>query len=1618
MNNQSNLVFSTALDNDTELSLTYLLEEATILVKDLLQQFANEPDFPDRMQLAFGENTDGSQLRSSWQAGEFVFPQIEVVAASDINGANGAFASQTNKIYLAQQFLLANQSKIDVVAAVLLEEYGHFIDSEINPVDSPGDEGAIFTEVVQGNLLGDAELQALKIENDLTTVEIDNQILELENNQELPYLRVDYNHIKLTNLNKEDILFTYDISGNKIVWSKSDGNDYEIYLYENGKTIQLTNNDYEDIYPSVSDNEFGSVIAWDTQPTLDQIRTKNYDDSRLDVDGIKFYDGTNVHDLDDLLRDSNGNYKYKYTDYSGDTNSIYGYRYPFSPPISTFGNKIAWQGHDFDTIYIFDGNQSTGIDVNQLVRDLLFDEKITLNDGRFQYWEIIQFGFYKSVDGNAKIAICVIDDSNDLVLLLSDENYENFSAIFEEENFSDPEYFIENFLYNITRDDALFSFSDNAISVLDDTGIYTSNPPPRRIISYLNDEFKDLKSPQVLMTDAFSSSSYFLDAFDFDPFDGDVQNLVFGNMGRIFAYNGENFRSLNVKWDSKNEEYYTDPVLYTDFNDSNYYDSPKISGDKVVWSSADALWLTTDVFSVEPEDDDKPDDDKPDDDGDDDDDKPKKKGITFIDRVSRVKEGDTAVVRLKRQGDINVEKTVEIQLTNPFINVNEDEISEDKIIAYGMPLVGPIIDVLLTTISKGKPSLGKGGNVITTTGLLTGIFSAEVSHRGAILENSVATDEDFSIVWQNNSLPLFVSSLNDKFPIEVTFAPGETETTLEINTKDDDVVECTHGAFLEIPNQDRSLFIIRDNDDPDAEYWTKELFKSWYSIDTITNIFIGAVGNVLTGRVTLPELLISAVLTTISSTASSFLTKMLGCANASIILEDFGDSFSKESSTPTSNQSLSLTTGDTSLSSNSLSLVTNSTDSQVSLNNNSKEIEIPVNFVPEIKNDNGDFVVKTDDNQLFLVTDFISEEEPFSSQQIELDGVTDINSSSKVTGFILIGEEINAAIWDNGTVIPIAINSQSAAVAINDAGQIIINSVNDDGLAQAYLYDLAEEKFIPITNLDSATSTENGAYVVDINNNGQVLGYGLTPEGNLEAFIWKDNSLEFLGTLGGLLSIPIAINDAGDVIGISETSTSEQLTGFIYKDGTINNLDAGQGFITLPKAFNENGEVVGIYAPIEDKFADPNLSGAFLWSEGELTDLGSLGGSGTLPLDINNEGKIIALSENAEEEIESVLWDSGDLKILEQVAVSFDGEGNTIDLINQVDQAADLSVVQTASSESVLAGEEITYTFTITNDGAHDAQGVQLAYTLPEGATFVSATTTPAEQSENNLTFDLGDLADEESTTVDITINASSLVGESFSNAQVTSNTYDPNDDNNLASVSTNIEPISELLIDDVSLPEANDGKTDFTFTVALDEVSTETVIVDYATADDSAIAGEDYTATNGTLEFAPGETEQTITVEVLNDSDFEVDEAFQVNLSNPTNANISDAQGIGIITNEEVDSLAPTSDTPLVGKLDNSDDSYTYKDKKYYYDFYALPVDSTIGSGDTIEITLTSDNFEPMLMLLNSQGDVIEHNHGSTEESTTAKLSYLVESESFFVSIETMNANTIGDYQLEVNVI
>ncbi len=119
------------------------------------------------------------------------------------------------------------------------------------------------------------------------------------------------------------------------------------------------------------------------------------------------------------------------------------------------------------------------------------------------------------------------------------------------------------------------------------------------------------------------------------------------------------------------------------------------------------------------------------------------------------------------------------------------------------------------------------------------------------------------------------------------------------------------------------------------------------------------------------------------------------------------------------------------------------------------------------------------------------------------------------------------------------------------------------------------------------------------------------------------------------------------------------------------------------------------------------------------------------------------------------------------------------------------------------------------------------------------------------------------------------------------------------ATISTTVLGPVALSVADARVREASDATLDFA--VTLSRASRAPVAVAYATADGSATAGSDYTATSGTLTFAAGETSKTVSVPVLDDAHDEGEETLTLRLSAATGAVISDGVATGTIENTDL---------------------------------------------------------------------------------------------------------------------
>ena len=216
-------------------------------VYDILVNFAESGRFWANWQTAFGTNYDvikARELQQQWQSRDFSeLPSIEVVSGEVLGTANGAYASSNNKIYLSESFL--NTASPAAIVNVILEEIGHYVDAQINQVDSLGDEGVIFAALVQGEVLSPGVLAQLKTEDDRGWLEVNGQKLEVEYNNPTVSLSLT-SPTRVTEDGSQNLFYTWSLrfcrsmplalSHLSLLWKVE--KKLELYLNHNSKFDQ------------------------------------------------------------------------------------------------------------------------------------------------------------------------------------------------------------------------------------------------------------------------------------------------------------------------------------------------------------------------------------------------------------------------------------------------------------------------------------------------------------------------------------------------------------------------------------------------------------------------------------------------------------------------------------------------------------------------------------------------------------------------------------------------------------------------------------------------------------------------------------------------------------------------------------------------------------------------------------------------------------------------------------------------------------------------------------------------------------------------------------------------------------------------------------------------------------------------------------------------------------------------------------------------------------------------------------------------------------------------------------------------------------------------------------
>ncbi|WP_194767578.1 T9SS type A sorting domain-containing protein, partial [Tamlana sp. I1] len=212
----------------------------------------------------------------------------------------------------------------------------------------------------------------------------------------------------------------------------------------------------------------------------------------------------------------------------------------------------------------------------------------------------------------------------------------------------------------------------------------------------------------------------------------------------------------------------------------------------------------------------------------------------------------------------------------------------------------------------------------------------------------------------------------------------------------------------------------------------------------------------------------------------------------------------------------------------------------------------------------------------------------------------------------------------------------------------------------------------------------------------------------------------------------------------------------------------------------------------------------------------------------------------------------------------------------------------------------------------------------------------------------------------------------------------------------------ASISINDITVTEANNA----VFTVSLDNAVSGGFTVDFSTENNSAKAGEDYTATNGSLTFNgnAGET-QSINIAILDDALVESTESFFVNLSNATNnVTIANSQGMATITDNDI---AVENASISINDITVTEDNNA---------IFTVSLDNAVSGGFTVDFSTENNSAKAGEDYTATNGSLtFNGDAGETQSINIAILDdALVEStESFFVNLSNATNNvTIANSQ------
>ncbi len=495
--------------------------------------------------------------------------------------------------------------------------------------------------------------------------------------------------------------------------------------------------------------------------------------------------------------------------------------------------------------------------------------------------------------------------------------------------------------------------------------------------------------------------------------------------------------------------------------------------------------------------------------------------------------------------------------------------------------------------------------------------------------------------------------------------------------------------------------------------------------------------------------------------------------------------------------------------------------------------------------------------------------------------------------WIQLGGDIDGEAADNRSGYSVALSGDGNTLVVGAP----FNDGNGGSAGQARVYDWDGSAWVQRgVDIDGEAAGDKSGCSVALSGDGNTLVVGATGSdaGQARVFMRLAQAITVTGTIQNDDSATVTIadnaNDANETGSVAGKFTVTQTTQFDRYGGGLQRAGRQHGDRWRHRLHHAQRQVTILAG---DTTADIDVTGI-------------------------NDDSIVEADETVIVQLNSIT--SGD----PQISVDTGNDTATVTILDNDTATVSIANANDANETGSVAGK-----FTVTQSTTSSTDTV-VGYSV-----LVGSTATDGGTDYTTLSGSVTILAGDTTADIDVTgINDDSIV-EADETVIVQLNSVTSGDPqisvdtgNDTATVTIENGDTAKLSINDVLQVETDSGTTSFVFTISSDLVASEDLSVTVNTADlVQAVAGTDYAAiTNQTATILTGDLSTTVSVIVIGENLAEIDETFEVKLSDPlfdgvsdpSRVVIEDGSGLGTIENDDFAPIANPGGSYVINEGDS----------------------------------------------------------------------------------------------------